>query len=337
MWCSPTSLARSGLALGSLSLLLAACASDSLPTQPDAPAAAAPVGADPANYLPDSWESASAMPTARRGHVTATVDGVIYAIGGRGGNETNLATVEGFNPFLKLFQWSARAPMPSARAWPSGAATINGKIYVPGGLSADGNPTKTLFLFNPKTNTWVKKAAMPVASYGGGSVAIGGKLYVVTPSGSSTLLHRYDPATNSWTARASGIHGHYYPVVGVIDGKIYVAGTMHANESPSGLVSVYDPATNSWTSRTGMPEDQIGAGGRVVGGKLYVIGGFDQLNSGAHVKTYAYNPATDSWAAKASMFTPRGFLSVAARNGLLYAIGGLHTPHVISTNQVYTP
>ena len=98
---SPTSLARPGFALGSLALLLAACAGDSLPTQSDAPPSAAPVDTVLANYLPDSWATKANMPTA----------------------------------------------------WPSGAVTINGKIYVPGGLNADANPTKTLFVYNPGTNT----------------------------------------------------------------------------------------------------------------------------------------------------------------------------------------
>lgn len=37
-------------------------------------------------------------------------------------------------------------------------------------------------------------------------------------------------------------------VDGVIDGKIYVAGTMKGNEAASTRVSMYDPATNLWTS-----------------------------------------------------------------------------------------
>jgi len=331
-------LTRLGFALGSLVLLLAACASDSLPTQPDAPHSAAPIDAVPASYLPDSWASKPSMPTARRGLVTSTVDGIVYAIGGRSANEVNLKTVEAFNPASKsLIVWTPKAPMPSPRAWPSGAVTINGKIYVPGGLNADASPTKTLFVYNPKTNTWGKKAAMPVNSYGGAAVAIGGKLYVVTPSASSTLLHRYDPATNTWTARASGLHGHYYPVAGVIDGKLYVAGTMHGDESPSGLVSMYDPATNAWTAKTGMPGDQIGAGGRVLGGKLYAIGGFVELNSVPRAAAYAYDPVTNAWAEKTLMPGSRGFLSAAASNGVLYAIGGLSTPNVLATNQAYTP
>ena len=335
---SLTDLVRPGLALSTLALLLAACASDSLPTQPDGPVSAAPVDPGVANYLPDSWTIKASMPTARRGLVTATVNGIVYAIGGRSASEVNLATVESFNPSgIVLFAWNAKASLPSPRAWPSGAVTINGKIYVPGGLNTDGNPTKTLFVYNPGTNAWVKKAAMPVASYGGAAAAIGGKLYVLTPTGNSTLLHRYDPATNSWTARAAGLHGHYYPVVGVIDGKLYVAGTMHADESPSGLVSMYDPATNTWTAKTGMPEDQVGAGGRVVGNKLYAVGGFEELNWGPRSTVYAYNPATNSWSEKAHMLSSRGFLSVAASNGALYAIGGLSVPNVLTRNELYTP
>jgi hypothetical protein len=48
---------------------------------------------------------------------------------------------------------------------------------------------------------------------------------VLTPWGTSLYLHRYDPATNTWTARATGPTGHHYPVVGAINGKLYVTGS----------------------------------------------------------------------------------------------------------------
>jgi N-acetylneuraminic acid mutarotase len=329
---------RPAHALGSL-LLLAACSGDSLPTQPPSFGSAAPAGAPTADYVADSWAGKAGMLTARRGLVTATVNGLIYAIGGRGANEVNLATVESYNPSgIILYAWRAKAPLPSPRAWPSGAATINGKIYVPGGLNADANPTRTLFVYRPGTNTWVTKAQMPVASYGGASVAINGKLYVVTPTANSTLLHRYDPSSNTWTSRATGPQGHWYPVVGVIDGKLYVAGTMHGDESASPIVSVYDPATNTWAGKASMPEDQIGAGGQAIGGKLYAVGGFEVLNALPRLMLQVYNPATNAWTEKAHLLTPpRGFLSAAAANGVLYAIGGLNPPGVLKTNQAYYP
>jgi N-acetylneuraminic acid mutarotase len=328
-----------GLVLGSLVLLLGACSEDSVPTQPASSTSAAPAGIPAADYVANSWANKTAMPTARRGLVTASVNGIIYAIGGRSANEVNLPTVEAYNPAgTSLLVWQPKASLPAPRAWPSGAVTINGKIYVPGGLNADGNPTKTLFLYKPGTNTWVKKAAMPVASYGGAAAAIGGKLYLLTPAGNSTLLHRYDPSTNSWTPRASGPQGHHYPVAGVIDGKLYVAGTMNSDESPSALVSAYDPATNTWLAvKTVMPEHQIGAGGVAIGGKLYAVGGFEELNSGPRAALQAYNPATNSWLEKAYLPSPRGFLSAGAANGVLYAIGGLQPPDVVKTNQAYYP
>ena len=62
---------RPALALGSL-VLLAACSADSLPTQPPSFGSAAPAGAETADYVADSWANKTAMPTARRGLVTAT-------------------------------------------------------------------------------------------------------------------------------------------------------------------------------------------------------------------------------------------------------------------------
>ena len=336
--------ARPAAALGSLALFgaLTACMGDSSPTQPDAtqPEAmqpVAPTAGVAASFVTNSWVTKPSMPTGRFGPVTATVNGVIYAIGGRNA-DVILANVESYNPTLTLFSWKAKAALPAPRAWSSGAATINGKIYVPGGVGADFGATNTLFLYRPATNTWVQKAPMPVNSFGGASVAINGKLYVVTPTGSNTLLHRYDPATNSWTARATGPVGHFFPVAGVIGGKLYVAGTMGSNNQPSHLVSVYDPATNSWSARAAMPEDQIGAGGRVVNGKLYAVGGFEEPYLGARSITYAYNPANDSWVKRASMLSARGYLSVASANGVLYALGGLiQSPGVLASNHMYIP
>ena len=88
---------RPALALGSLALL-AACSGDSLPTQPRSFGSAAPAGAPTADYVADSWTTKANMPTARRGLVTASVDGIVYAIGGRGANEVNVRTVDGYNP-----------------------------------------------------------------------------------------------------------------------------------------------------------------------------------------------------------------------------------------------
>jgi N-acetylneuraminic acid mutarotase len=333
----PMRLAGRVSVLAWLAALAAACSPDSLPTQPDVPSGAAPVDVPTANYVTDTWGSRPAMTTARRGLLTAAVNGTIYAIGGRGASEMNLGTVEAFHPRQTLLPWTTKASLPSPRAWPSGAAVINGKIYVPGGLNADANPTRSLLVYDPASDTWVAKAQVPVATYGGAAVTVGGKLYVFTPRASNTLVHRYDPATDAWTVHAAGPNGHYYPSVGVIDGKIYVAGTMAADEKPSRVVSMYDPAANSWSEKADMLDDQIGAGGVAIAGKLYMVNGFWKLNIGPRAVLWVYNPATDAWVSKTYPPAQRGFLSAVAVNGVLYAIGGLNPPHALKTNQVYFP
>lgn len=338
IWRAFRRLTPRTLALGSLSLVgVAACTSDSLTTETDAAAPAAPVAGTPAYYVANTWHAKSNLPTARRGLVTATVDGIVYAIGGRSGSEVNLGKVEAFNPLAPILSsaWKTKAPLPAPRAWPSGAEAINGKIYVAGGLNADGNPTKSLFVYNPATDTWVKKASMPVASWGGAAVAHNGKLWVVTPGANFSYLHRYDPATDTWSARAQGPAGHYYAVAGVIDGKLYLAGTMNADETASKGVSMYNPATNTWTAKASFTQKQVGAAGRVIGGKLYLVGGFEDNFPVSGF--YAYNPATNAWVEKQHMPTGRGFLAAAASNGVLYALGGLAPPTVLATNQAYTP
>jgi N-acetylneuraminic acid mutarotase len=126
-------------------------------------------------------------------------------------------------------------------------------------------------------------------------------------------------------------------VVGVIGGKLYLAGTMNADESPSGQVAMYDPATNSWTDRAQVDGLQLGAAGRVIGERLYLVGGASALNGSAISNLRAYNPATNAWVSKAYMQVPCTFLSAAASNGVLYAIGDLAVPNVLRKTEAYNP
>ena len=222
---------RSGLVL---LLLAGAACSDELPL---------PTGADPgpamtavpspglaAETVPNSWTRRIQMPTARAGLVAAKVNGLIYAIGGWNSG-TALQKVEAYDYNTNtLVPWTPRAPLPASRQFPNGAAVINGKIYVAGGLTALG-PTRSLYVYNVAANSWSTMTPMPVRSYGGAAAAIDGKLWVVatTPGDSGRYIDparifRYDPATDSWSEREPAPHPHHLGTVGVINGKIYVAG-----------------------------------------------------------------------------------------------------------------
>jgi hypothetical protein len=226
------SLVQVRMALVLLSLAGAAC-SDDLPTGTgsDIPMTTASTPDLAAEIVPNSWTRRIRMPTARVGLVAAKVNGIIYALGGRDG--VALQKIEAYDPNTNtLVPWIPRAPLPAARELPNGAAVINGKIYVAGGLTALG-PTRSLYLYNAASNSWSTKASMPIRSHGGAAAAIDGKLWVIaTPAGeggfytNETRLFRYDPATDTWSEREPAPHHHHRAAVGVINGKIYVAGGM---------------------------------------------------------------------------------------------------------------
>ena len=341
-------------ALISLSLAAAACSND-LPgptaTDPGLPATTAP-GPDFAETVPNTWNSRIRMPTGRFGLVAASVNGVVYAIGGwRGGMV--LQTVEAYKPSTNtLVAWTPKAPLPSARLMPNGAAVINGKIYVSGGTNAEGQATSTLFVYDVAGNAWFAKAPMPINSHGGASAAINGKLYVlVTPPGQAerftgpARLFHYDPATNKWSERATAPHHHHRGVARAINGKLYVAGGMTMEDldgtgwdQPKAWaeVDVYDPVTNTWAARVPMPTARWGAVASVMDDKLYVAGGWTDLTPKPSLEVY--DPATNTWAARADMPTARGGAGAGVVNGVLYVLGGRTSLEsgALRTNEAYT-
>ena len=95
-----------------------------------------------------------------------------------------------------LVPWTPRAPLPAARQLPNGAAVINGKIYVAGGLTPLG-PTRSLYVYNVASNSWTTKASMPIRSHGGAAAAIDGKLWVIaTPAGEGGFYTDRDAAVS---------------------------------------------------------------------------------------------------------------------------------------------
>jgi N-acetylneuraminic acid mutarotase len=342
------SAVRSALIL--VSAAVAACSDGtSLPTGTDPIPMADPVPDLATEVIPNSWTTRARMPTARSGLVAATVNGIVYAIGGWDGDPST--KVEAYNPGTStLVAWTPKAPLPSARVNPNGAAGIDGKIYVPGGTNAQGQATRSLYVYDVAGNYWIAKAQMPVATYGGAAAAMGGKLYVLATlpgedgffTGPSRLF-RYDPAANSWVELAPAPHHHHLGVVRAIDGKLYAAGGMtyefvDAPEAhPWAELDVYDPTTNTWITKASMPGARYGGVAGVLNSKLYVAGGMKTDPSPVST-LQVYNPATNLWATRVDMPTPRAGVGGAVAQGKLYVLGGIDSSsNVVKTNEAYNP
>lgn len=297
-----------------------------------------------------TWVAKAPMPTARFGAVTASVNGIIYVIGGDVSWFGCVATGvnEAYNPATDT--WTTMAPMPTAR-WTSAAAVLNGIIYVVGGNEGCFPPSRVVEAYDPATNTWSTKAQFPDTGSGLGvtNPAIGvinGVLYVAggtnTVSPSFATLYAYDPLADSWSAKPSMSDARVSSAGAVVNGALYVVG---GNDNAGFATSTlaYDPTANTWSTKAPLsdPRNQLAA--LAVGNKIYAIGGIDAgaLSTGVAVATMeSYDPATNAWTTLPPL--PIGLFApgTAEVNGTIYVMGGLLSENsgVISgTVQAFTP
>jgi N-acetylneuraminic acid mutarotase len=221
--------------------------------------------------------------------------------------------------------WTTKAPMPTPRSHLS-IGEVNGILYAVGGYKSRTccpDPfIATVEAYNPATDTWSSKAAMPTARGDLGVGVVNGILYAVggqDSSGSLATVEAYDPLTDTWTSKTSMPTARYAPGVAAINGIVYAVGGRNTSELAT--VEAYDPATDSWTTKTSMPTPRGRLGVSVVSGILYAVGGGDSLGCLATVE--AYDPATNTWTSKAPLPIPNG-PATGTVNGVLYAVGGAH-------------
>ena len=230
---------------------------------------------DPAT---DTWTSGPALPgPAVENPAVAALDGKLYVFGGStapfSGAVTNAAV---YDPATN--SWTILTPMSIARGGAT-AQAIGGKIYVVGGLDANGVSLASVEVYDPATDSWSTAAPMSTPRDNPGSAVLDGKLYIFGGRNrgvNETLstVEMYDPATDTWTARAPMPTGRRTMVVGTLNGRAQVmggektssGGTFPQNEE-------YDPITNSWRTLTLMLTPRHGAAAGTINGVVYVAGG----------------------------------------------------------------
>ena len=215
--------------------------------------------------------------------------------------------------------WTSKAPMHEGRSG-IGVAVVNSKVYVIGGTTFQGMwPAETGGIvgtnekYDPTTDTWVFKKAMPTPRMNFAIVVYQNKIYciggVTGISGNGLVFtgvnEVYDPATDTWENKTSMPTARDLPSGNVVKGKIYLIGGL-PNKT---LNEVYDPATDTWTSKAPMP---IAAGwpSGVFNNKIYFMGGYFDANNDAKSITQIYDPNTDTWSKGAS--PPTFFISGSA-------------------------
>ncbi len=173
----------------------------------------------------DRWRVETPMPAGARSEVGAgAVDGRLYVVGGMDpvSNEP-LDRVERYD--VGRGAWTPCAPMPTARAPAGGVAVLDGKLFVAGG--SDGSlRLRTLEVYDPEHDVWVRRAPLPVPMAGQAAVAEGRLVVVGGNDGDERRGFVYEPAADRWSelpplSHARRGHGVAYDPVGR---RLYVVG-----------------------------------------------------------------------------------------------------------------
>ena len=177
----------------------------------------------------DTWSARASVPTTRDFMGVGVVNDVLYVVGGveyTPPPHRMSGTLNAYDPATD--SWSVRASMPTRRSF-VGVGTVDGILYVVGGLDDVGTPLTTVEAYDPLTDSWSSRAPVPVASMDGPEIGVvDGILYAVssgfTDGVPSTTIEAYDPVRNSWHTMAPAPVTRWWPGVGVVNGAMYLVG-----------------------------------------------------------------------------------------------------------------
>lgn len=225
-----------------------------------------------------TWATRAPMPSPRSGFSVGVMNGKLYAVGGETEQNLPLAIVNVYDPATNT--WTTAAPMPTPRSL-VGVGVVNGKLYAVGGTDRTRGAVwyqdvlATVEAYDPLSNTWSRRAAMPTRRDAVRVGVVAGTMYAVGGIGAdgglnySSAVEAYDPLTDSWSARASARAARAYDYVGNVAGRLHFFGGDDATGSSS-TVDAYDPAADSWSAAPPLPEGGSAVAG-IVNGVMYLV------------------------------------------------------------------
>ena len=265
----------------------------------------------------DRWTKKNTMPLPAH-HVSFTeYKGRIYAFGGfvlpQSGPAAWVPIDNAWEYDPAHDSWRALAPLPTKRGSPVAVATRD-RIYVIGGGVAGPNQSAvhparphfsvgTVEEYDPASNAWRSRTAMPTPRNHAAAGAVNNKVYVIGgrvggvfitgPSSNTDIVEEYDPAADAWAFRAKMPTPRSAMAAGVYEDRIYVTGGEYQDARMMATfraLEAYDPARNAWSVLPSMPTSRHGLAGAVVGKRLHMVSGDVQSAlSGAHSYTEAHD------------------------------------------------
>ncbi|MCP5120540.1 MAG: galactose oxidase, partial [bacterium] len=166
-------------------------------------------------------------PTARHEDSIVAFEGKLYLLGGRG-----IKPVEEYNPATSTWRQLSPTPLEIHHFQP---VVLGDTVYVMSAMTGRyprETPIENIYLYKPKTDTWIKGPAVPQHRRRGcaGTVVYQGKIYLAGgitlghTSGTNGWFDEFDPETGRWRELPDAPHiRDHFPAIQV-GGKLYLVG-----------------------------------------------------------------------------------------------------------------
>jgi N-acetylneuraminic acid mutarotase len=184
----------------------------------------------------DMWHPLAPLPTPRT-HLNgsaAALEDKIYVLGG----VEKWFVVSDKNEVYDTASssWEERAPMPTPRQ-SAAVAAAEGKIYAIGG-NGDYPPhmlrMTIVEAYNPRTDTWERKADIPESGFPVGAVVVNGKILVLIQTGwgknEASKIYSYDPKKDVWSTAVDVPRTVRLAGFTAVDSMIFIIGGVNSRE-----------------------------------------------------------------------------------------------------------
>jgi len=244
----------------------------------------------------DTWTQVAPLPAAEHHLHGEAIDTTVYYLGGlRDFPFVISGQVYAYDPTANTF--TTKRPMPAGRERGAvGAAQLDDKIYVAGGLRDDA-ATALFDVYDPATDTWTALPDLPHPREHLGAAFVGDRLYVVggrTSSGGGgadvTETDVYDVSEGRWISglaplptprgglAVAAFHGRVFAIGGEGGGGVHAE-----NEA-------YDPERDAWSPVAPMPTPRHGIQAASHADAIWLAGGATSSPVGPSAAHEAFVP-----------------------------------------------
>jgi DNA-binding CsgD family transcriptional regulator/N-acetylneuraminic acid mutarotase len=267
------------------------------------------------------WSEAAQMPTGRHRFAAAAVGSEIVVVGGDSA-EGITGSLEVYDSGTNTWRLGTPKPIPVSNV---GAATVDGLVYVPGGLTADGQVTRLVEVYDPATDSWRRGPALPEPLCAYAIATDGQNVYIA--GGWDGREYRTDtlvlePGADTWRRLAPLPHPRLHAAAVWAQGRLFVIGGYDGRQVLT-RVDVFVPEEGGqgrWEAGPPLVEARAGLGAVAIGDTIYAVGGgwtaatafCERLAVGQTAWQQWEMPVTGAWRN----------MAVVADDTTVYAMGG---------------